>query len=98
MKLLYNLFKNIKRVFNRLYFAIANMLYRSVFREMKGTIRFPHYMAGEKYISIGKGTTIWDGVILTAWDKFEQQQFCLQLPSVRIVILMNIVRYLRSKK
>lgn len=81
MKLFYNLIKNIKRVFNHLYFVIANMLYRPAFREMKGTIRFPHYLAGEKFISIGKGTTIWDGVILTAWDRFEQQQFS---PSITI--------------
>lgn len=75
MKLIYNLIRNFKRVLNHLYFAVANILYRSSFRKMEGTIRFPHYMAGEKYISIGRGTTIWDGVILTAWDRFEQQQF-----------------------
>lgn len=81
MKLFYNLIRNFKKVFNHLYFVITNMLYRSSFKKLEGTIRFPHYMAGEKYISIGKNTTIWDGVILTAWDKYEQQQFS---PSITI--------------
>ena len=48
---------------------------------MDGCIIAPHQLMGEKYISIGKGTTINEGSILTAWDKYEGQSFT---PSIKI--------------
>ena len=42
---------------------------------MEGNIISPHQLIGEKYISIGKGTTIHKDVILTAWDRYGEQKF-----------------------
>ena len=51
------------------------------FNKIEGVIISPHQLKGEKYISIGKGTTINKGVILTAWDKYGEQSFT---PSIKI--------------
>ena len=48
---------------------------------MDGCIISPHQLMGEKYISIGKGTTINKGCILTAWDQYGEQTFT---PSIKI--------------
>lgn len=48
---------------------------------MEGYILCPHQIMGEKYISIGKGTTINKGCILTAWDRYGKQTFS---PSIKI--------------
>ena len=42
---------------------------------MEGKIISPHQLMGEKYISIGKGTTIHNDVILTAWDSYGEEKF-----------------------
>ena len=42
---------------------------------MEGKILSPHQLIGEKYISIGSGTTIHKDVILTAWDRYREQKF-----------------------
>ena len=74
-KVIINFF--VKRIPIKLYNAII----RSRFCQMDGCIIGPHQLMGEKYISIGKGTTINTGVILTAWDKYGEQTFT---PSIEI--------------
>lgn len=54
---------------------------------MEGRIICPHQLKGEKYISIGKNTTIHNSVILTAWDKYGEQTF---IPSIKIGDNCNI--------
>ena len=54
---------------------------------MEGKIISPHQLFGEKYISIGKGTTIHKDVILTAWDRYGEQKFN---PLIKIGINTNI--------
>lgn len=63
---------------------VANSFYRLFFLEMKGTIRNPRQLMGCRYIKIGKGSTIHDDAILTAWDKYGNQEF-----SPRITIGSN---------
>lgn len=74
-----------------LFFQLWNKLYslliRHRFNKMEGCIISPHQLMGEKYISIGKDTTINKGVILTAWDKYEKQTFT---PSIKIGDNCNI--------
>lgn len=65
----------------RIWQKLFNIRIRSKFPEMDGKIISPHQLMGEKYISIGKGTIIHKGVILTAWDQYRNQTFT---PSIRI--------------
>ena len=73
----------ILHIWHKLY----NIRIRSKFQKMEGRIISPHQLKGEKYISIGKGTTIHKGVILTAWDKYGNQTFT---PSIKIGNNCNI--------
>lgn len=65
----------------RLYQKLYNIIVKTKFKKMDGFIIKPHQLKGEKYISIGKGTTINKGAILTAWDKYGEQTFT---PSIKI--------------
>jgi carbonic anhydrase/acetyltransferase-like protein (isoleucine patch superfamily) len=69
----------------RLYNYIEKHLYsymiRDMFKKMDGTIEVLHELRGAKYISIGKGSVVLKHTILTAWDKFNNQEFC---PSITI--------------
>ena len=76
-KIIQILISIIKRINIQLY----NKIIKSYFKKMDGCIISPHQLMGEKYISIGKGTTISKGGILTAWDKYESQTFT---PSIKI--------------
>ena len=76
MRYLNRLIKFCKKICKHLCYACTKFLYKSQFNRLDGFIRAPEEIMGEKYISIGLGTTIWPGVILTAWDSFEQQRFC----------------------
>lgn len=67
--------------------AIMNFFYRFLFKRMDGVIESPHQLLGCQYISIGKNTTIHENVILTAWDRYENQQFS---PSITIGENCNI--------
>ena len=81
------------KIFNCIYKLINksfNSYIRSRFRDMDGYIYLPNQLKGEKYISIGKGSTIHKGVILTAWDKYEHQTFS---PSIKIGDNCNIGEY-----
>jgi len=71
----------LQKIFTHLYIHISNCIYRFSFRELNGVLRCPKQLIGTEYIIIGKGTTIWPGVILTAWDKYESQTFT---PSITI--------------
>lgn len=65
----------------RIYNKLFNTIIRYKFKKMNGCIISPHQLMGEKYISIGKGTTINKGCILTAWDQYGEQTFT---PSISI--------------
>lgn len=67
--------------------VIMNFLYRFLFKKMEGVIEDPRQLLGCEYISIGKNTKIHEGVILTAWDGYEGQQFS---PSIVIGENTNI--------
>lgn len=82
--------KKMKCYSNRLYKYIYNNVIKSRFKRMEGSLIYPYQIKGEKYISIGKGTTIHKGVILTAWDKYGQQIFN---PSIVIGENTNIGEY-----
>ena len=64
-----------------LWHILYNKYIKNKFDKMEGCIYHPHQLLGEKYISIGEGTTIGEGVILTAWDKYGNQTFT---PSIKI--------------
>lgn len=78
--------KIILLVWHKLY----NIRIRKRFHKMEGRIISPHQLMGEKYISIGIGTTIHKGCILTAWDKYGKQIFT---PSITIGNNCNIGEY-----
>lgn len=61
--------------------AVMNFLYRFLFKKMEGEIESPHQLLGCQYISIGKNSKILEDVILTAWDRYEDQHFS---PSITI--------------
>ena len=91
MKRLLNAFTvHFKLYVKRIYLNLYNKQIKSRFCQMDGCIIFPHQLMGEKYISIGKGTTIHKGVILTAWDKYGEQTFT---PSIKIGDNCNIGEY-----
>lgn len=72
---------------SRIWHKLYNFSIKQRFIKMEGRIISPHQLMGEKYISIGKGTTIHEGVILTAWDKYGKQNF---IPSIKIGNNCNI--------
>lgn len=74
-------FISLKKIFAHVYVCVSNCFYKFLFGELNGVIRYPKQLIGTEYIAIGKGTTIWPGVILTAWDKYESQSFT---PSITI--------------
>lgn len=74
----------------RIYFKIYNKYIKSRFKKMDGSIISPHQLMGEKYITIGEGSTLHKGVILTAWDKYGEQSFS---PSIKIGDNCNIGEY-----
>lgn len=66
-----------KRFFLKLY----NLVLHICFKDIKGCVASPNQLQGLQYISIGKGTNIGEDVILTAWDKYENDKFS---PSISI--------------
>lgn len=79
--MIYRLLRVLFKIVRNAYFVFSNFLYRFNFRDFHGKIKFPHQIVGEQYISIGKSTEILQGVILTAWDKYNHQIFS---PSIEI--------------
>ena len=71
----------------RFIYSIISLFYRPFFKQMKGQIRRPSELRGAKYISVGKGTVIWPGVILTAWDRYGDSSFT---PAIEIGENSNI--------
>lgn len=65
----------------RLFYGFISLFYRPFFKKMKGQIRRPSELRGTRYISIGDGSVLWPGVILTAWDKYGDAVF---KPSIEI--------------
>ena len=65
----------------KLFYAILNLLYKPRFGKLDGQLRFPKEMRGTKYITVGKGTVVLRGAILTAWDAYGKQSFS---PSITI--------------
>ena len=65
----------LKHYISRLCHKLYNIIIKPRFLKMEGRIISPHQLMGEKYISIGKDTTIHKGIILTAWDKYGEQTF-----------------------
>lgn len=78
------------KLMQRVWYKCYNLLIKKKFKKMNGQIISPHQIIGEKYISVGKGTTLYKGVILTAWDKYEKQTFN---PSIIIGNNCNIGEY-----
>jgi acetyltransferase-like isoleucine patch superfamily enzyme len=76
MILLYKVIKKMKRIVGRVFCYIRSILYRPLFREMKGSIRGFEQLEGAKYISIGSESIIHKGCILTAWDCYGEDKFC----------------------
>lgn len=62
-------------LFERIYYKVYNLFIRSRFRQMEGRILSPRQLLGEQYISIGKGTIVEKDIILTAWDKYQNEAF-----------------------
>ena len=62
-------------LFKIIYIKIFNLIIKNNFSKMEGYIIFPHQLKGEKFISIGKNSTIDKGVNLTAWEKYGEQSF-----------------------
>lgn len=87
MRLLYRICNAIVVMLRRMRIFLQNVLFRSSFKKMDGLVKLPHQLMGMQYISIGKGTKIFDGGILTAWDSFEDQHFT---PSIEIGENCNI--------
>lgn len=73
----------------KIYEIISNYLFWR-FKKNKGILKFPKELKGEKYISIGEGTKILKGVILTAWDEYGQQKF---MPEIVIGEYCSIGEY-----
>ena len=59
----------------KILYAILKLWYKPRFRRLDGEVRFPKQIKGGKYITIGEGSTILGGAILTAWDRYGQQKF-----------------------
>lgn len=75
------------RLLIKLWYKLYNLRIKSKFNLMEGKIISPRQLMGEKYISIGKGTTIHKNVILTAWDRYRKQNFT---PMIKIGNNTNI--------
>ena len=58
-----------------LFWKLYNLFFRITFKNHNGFIIKPHIIQGKQYISIGKGTFVSEGVILTAWDKYANDSF-----------------------
>ena len=58
-----------------------NILAKREFKKMEGAFMKPKLLQGCKYISIGTGTVIADGAIITAIDKYKGKTF---MPSITI--------------
>ena len=86
-KILYKLVCLSIKLFKHLYIRLSNFFYVSAFKSMQGELRFPHILVGEENIEIGKNTIIWEGAILTAWNKYGSQHFS---PSICIGDNCNI--------
>ena len=65
------------KIYRRIYLYFL----KRRFKLLNGNIIKPNYLLGEKYISIDQGTIISKNVILTAWDKYEEQKF---MPTISI--------------
>lgn len=58
---------------------VCNAVIHIEYPQIKGIIDMPHQLMGLKNIEVGKGSYINCGVILTAWDKYEDQTFTPQI-------------------
>lgn len=81
---------NIFHICRILYLRIFNYIIKRKFQKMEGCIISPHQLIGEKYISIGKDSTLHKGIILTAWDNYGKQKFT---PIITIGSNCNIGEY-----
>lgn len=73
--IIYKLMHGIRKCMTLIIQSVMNFFYRFLFQKMDGVIESPHQLLGCRYISIGKNTRIYENVILTAWDKYENQIF-----------------------
>ena len=73
--------KSFINILKDLFHRFSLTIIRSKFAKMDGDIFSPKQLIGEQYISIGKGTTIANNAILTAWDKYGKQHFT---PNIQI--------------
>lgn len=68
-------------LFRSLKNKLNNYRFKSRFLHFAGRIYNPHQLLGTNYISIAEGTVFFEGAILTAWDKYEEDTFS---PSIKI--------------
>lgn len=85
--MIYSLFSFFLQKLDSVYILIFNYLIRGRFKSLRGVLCHPHQLKGEKFISIGKGTRLERGVILTAWESHNSQTFT---PSITIGENCNI--------
>lgn len=84
---IYKMMLGVYKLLSLLRLHTMNFFYRSLFIEMEGVIDSPRQLLGTNYIRIGENTTIHKDVILTAWNRYEEQTFT---PSIKIGSDCNI--------
>ena len=60
---------------NRIYVKVLNMYIKQSFPNIKGYIERPNQLKGLEYITIGNGTYMGKGGILTAWDNYAEEKW-----------------------
>lgn len=75
LKIVMNITHRLNKKLIRSCAKIRNFATKGAFCSMKGLIKFPHQIEGARFITIGLGTVIENGVILTAWEKYGKQKF-----------------------
>ena len=71
MVLSYKLFSYLKKITYIFYTAWI----KREFKSMNGFIKYPIYLTGGKYMTIGKNTIIGKRVTLQCWNKYEGEKF-----------------------
>lgn len=89
-RVLYRIILSAGKFVRRVYRFFCNSVYSALFKHYAGEIRCPSQLIGMKYISIGRNTILYKGIILTAWDKYNNQTFT---PSIEIGDNTNINEY-----
>ncbi|WP_198951217.1 DapH/DapD/GlmU-related protein [Fibrobacter sp. UWS1] len=90
LKEVLNIIHRVNKKLIRICAKIRNLAIKGSFRSMKGLIKFPHQIEGARFISVGLGTVVGNGVILTAWEQYGGQKFN---PAIEIGTNVRIGEY-----